>query len=643
MDPSMDEILNGEIENIDNITSSVSEEGIEGDVSVPEASGTAVTQSDEVGIDDVLAMSEEEIDALLSARKSDQESDTSIFAPEAGNFDDLMNSMGDASEKGDIGEINDLFRKEQEEIPVDPQIERLLNNLDNDKLDFEDYSPEDLFENTTPQSPGNKKEKSGGLFSKLFAKKEKADKNKEKSTKKDSKVAKGREEKDKRVEDKEEKKKEKNRKKIKNKEEKSSKDKKNPKANSSKNKKNVQNETEKEIDSLAAINEVEAGSSDFNLQDVDDFSIDDLDNLTEGARQVEDGEIQYSAADLFDHQENENAADPVVANVDMQESSSLGTLSTDTIQEFDAAELDQLLEIRDKDAEVKDPASVDGEKKGLLAKIKEFLTDDEEEVEEETPKKEKKSKKDKGNKKKGADSEDDEEGSSEKDAKKKKEKKPKVKKAKAPKEEDTNAKKYPVKKMLLILFVFLVFGCGFSLIAYLYMGFSTKQKAVAAYEQGDYAVCYQNLYGQRLTESQEILFHKSETNLKMDLAKKNYKKYKTSGEFLKALDHIVQFFYRYDDEVAQARQWNCAEVVQSTRDELEDAMYEDFGITIGQAKEIANMESDYDYTRALMNIVDGIIPSVSDHNSSGSQNPDGQDEHVIPEEQDRVDAPYIEP
>lgn len=596
MDSNLDEILSGENENMEK---------------------TTLSNSDEVGIDDVLAMSEEEIDALLNARKNDDQDGSTIFAPEGSSYGDLMSSMGEASSQGDLGEINDLFRKEQEEIPVDPQIEKLLNNLNSDKLDFEDYSPEDLFEK---KSPKRKKKQKGenGFFSKLFAKKEKAEKKpKDKKKTKETKKTK------------EPKKKEKN-------EEKGRKNTIKESSVNDQDSKLVGSSTNeiKDVDDAAV-------TSDFNLQDVEEFDIEKFSQLQTNPQEVEDGDIMYQTSDLFEHNENSRITPENMlenANIFSQEE------SKGAIQEFDAEELDQLLEIRDREDVPKDNTDESVKKKGLWGKIKDFLTDDEEEVEEEVPKKEKKSKKDKKKGAKKEDSEEGEEGASGKaDKKAKKEKKPKVKKAKAPKEEDENVKKYPVKKMLLILLVFICLGSAFSLIIYLYMGFYTKQKGVEAYEKGEYMECYQNLYGQHLTDSQQVMFHKSEINLKMELAKKNYVKYKANGQELKALDHLVQFFFRYDDTVAEARSWNCAEVVQSTRDSLEDSMYNDFGVTIGRAKEIANMESDYDYTRALLNIVNGLQGETQKPVNSGEPTEEAYSEHIIPEEQDRVETSYIEP
>jgi len=575
MDPNLDELLSEGTDSIDNTEHST------------------LSNSDDIGIDDVLAMSEEEIDQLLSAKKSGENSDQTIFAPTGKNFDELMDSMGEASQKGDLGVINDLLKKEQEEIPVDPSIARLLDNLDNSQLDFEDYSPEDLFDSTSAKKGKQKKAKKEGLFSKLFSKSDKSEDQKKKAAKKD-KV-----------------------KKQKSKKGKADKNVSDDVAKAKQKKDNtplVADDTTVSSDVEGTVVQPDDYSSDFNMQDVEEFDIENLDDVQPDVRSVDDGDIQYQASDLFDH--NSGDSDEQDTDADTQqtpdgENPLIVDVDQGVVQEFDADELDQLLEIRDKEDVPEEGADTVGEKKGLWAKIKDFLADDEEEEEEEAPKKDKKPKKNKKDAKKNEESEDgDEESSAKDDKKKKKEKKPKVKKAKAPKEEDTNAKKYPVKKMLLILLVFIAFGSAFALVSYMYMGHYTKQKGVAAYERGEYAECYQNLYGQHLTESQEIMFHKSEINLKMDLAKKNYIKFKTNGQTLKALDHIVQFFFRYDDTIADARNWNCAEVVQTTKDELEEAMLNDFGISIGKAKEIGNMESDYDYTRALLNIVNELDVSA---------------------------------
>ncbi len=495
---------------------------------------TTSSDADNVSIDEVLSMSEEEINALLDEKKNGAGSSDSRFYADA-SLNDLLASDS-MKDDGNLHQIENLLHKEKEQIPVDKSIENMLNNLSNEKLEFENYDASDLFfDESKEKKKGKKKEKtkkkkvqrsaksgnSGGLLGglkELLSKKK--DSNKKKETKEKTK----------------------------------------------KNVKNTENPT----------------SKNDNLELTGDES-------TELTYESLPEEVDLLEEAQFESQISEDSV----------------------VQELDAAELDSILEVRDSSDEAAEvietlnPAEGESKKKGLIQKIKDLLSEpDEEEEEQEAEKKPKKEKKKKGkgkDKDKGKEEAEDgeEEAAPDKKKKEKKPKKPKIKKAAPP----DNSKKFPVKRMLPILLVFLLIAIAFVTVVTLYMGYNNKKQGVAAYERGDYLECYKTLYGQNLTESQEIMFHKSEINLKMELIKNNYKEYKAQGRLVNALDHLIQFFCGYQKTREEAEKWNCGDVVVTTHDEMVDVMYQDYGISEEKAIEFGNIEDDYDYTRALMDYV----------------------------------------
>lgn len=500
------------------------------------------SNTEEVGIDGVLSMSEEEISALLNEKKYGLDDDDKRVYTNNVTLEELVHNEQEGS---NLGEISSLLQKEKEEIPVDPAIEDMLKGLSDEKLEFTDYENSDLFFENTPDNTHKKKK-----GKKVRVKKEKTPKTKVPKAKAPKAKAQNTKSQKRKTwfSDLFQKKKE---------------------------NKDVQYDTFSREETLNSLDRVENDSDNEPLiQDV----------LSDG---IDTGVQELDPVDIKPH-----------------ETSGERGLDFDGVQEFDPEELDSLLGISPSKGE-QDAKQEPKEKKGLLEKIKDFLSEEEEEDQDTATEEKPSPKKKKGKKgKKENISEEDfpEESKSKKDNKKKtKEKRPKEKKIR--RAADPNEKKFPVKKMLLVLLVFMVIGLGVSVVSSLYLGHYAKQRGVAAYESGNYLECYKNLYGKQMTESQEIMFRRSEINLKMELQKQDYLDYRKDGAFLQGLDHLVQFFFKYDSIYQNAEKWKHTDIVTKTHDELSQWLEEDYGISEEKAKELGAIEDDYDYTRALMGYI----------------------------------------
>lgn len=246
------------------------------------------------------------------------------------------------------------------------------------------------------------------------------------------------------------------------------------------------------------------------------------------------------------------------------------------------------------------------------------------------PKKEKKTKNKKSSKKDDKKTEDEEEEDSKKS--KKKEKKPKEKKVKEKKVKiktvdiDDLDDSEPVSKKKVVSIFFICLMLMFALVAIIvnYSGHANRKLAEEAYESGDYLECYQMLYGQHMDESQEVMFHKSEITLKMDLFWNRYESYDREKNWLEGLNKLVQFVFEYPELHEYATIWNCENVVEATYTNVLNELYEEYRLQEQDALNIANLESDIDYTRELADIVEkkelGILKYPN----------------MLPEEEDRV-------
>ncbi len=253
-----------------------------------------------------------------------------------------------------------------------------------------------------------------------------------------------------------------------------------------------------------------------------------------------------------------------------------------------------------------------------------------EELEAVKPKKEKKSKNKKGSKKADTKSEDGEEEETKKS--KKKEKKPKEKKIKEKKvkiktvdiEDLEDSEPVSKKKVISIFFICIMLMSALVAIIVNYSGHANRKLAEEAYESGDYLECYQMLYGQHMDESQEVMFHKSEIMLKMDLFWNRYESHEQEKNWLEGLNKLIQFVFEYPELHEYATTWNCENVVEATYTNVLNELYEEYRLQEQDALNIANLESDIDYTRELVDIVGkkelGILKYPN----------------MLPEEEDRV-------
>lgn len=320
-------------------------------------------------------------------------------------------------------------------------------------------------------------------------------------------------------------------------------------------------------------------------------------------------------------------------------------------------ELDSIL---DKEAKGKN------RKKGLFSRLLSLLTDEDDEDEErsslklsdenaavldqldaegEGGGKKKKKKKKKDAKAEAQNTEDggEEDEGSDKKAKKKKPKK--EKKAKAPEEDEKPAKKLNIKKVAAVFGLCFTILVAVLIISRLMGAYTVKKEAREAYAAGDYQTAYQDLFGQDLNESDEIIFKKSECILRIRLWLREYEILKEESD-VKALDSLIQTVNRYPGLYQSAEKWNCLDEVEPLYRQMVDALESEYGLSEEEAMEIAMLKSNVDYTRAVYAVVNGLheIHNEEPVEEEPLTRPDDRVEDEIPGESDPgSDAIFVNP
>ena len=224
------------------------------------------------------------------------------------------------------------------------------------------------------------------------------------------------------------------------------------------------------------------------------------------------------------------------------------------------------------------------------------------------PKKEKKSKKKKGKDKDEASENSDSEESEEMDekAKKKKEKKEKREKKKAQKYEviDKPQKKLSKKRVISI------FALCFSIMAFILImlavipGISNVKEARWAFDNADYETCYMNLYGEERSETDELIFRKSEVILRVERSLNSYHNLKQLGMEVEALDALLEGVRTYREVESTATELGVLNRIEPYYEELISNL-EGYGVTQDDMEEIFTYESKVAYTLRLKSIING--------------------------------------
>ncbi len=619
-------------------------EGMEPDVTdqnvtVPEMTATDIDSPIEV--EDTMDMSEDEIEKLLN--QSRQESEAQAAEPaeaeskgisdgnmadntETGSVDDLLGLLN-SSDDADLKDIHDMLDKSDRNEAVDDDIISLLQGIPDDdtvsangeEVDSDNERNmsdiEDLLSDDAEQ-PLSKKEQKAELCRKK--KEEKAAKKQalkeEKAAKKAARIA-------------------------------------------AKKGAAEESDTAPEAEADTEVNAVSAGDVDLQGEtdsqgktdeDIDMGDIDELLGL------VNQGAFDAGASD----------------------SDSTAPADEDSVQASPVSAGEHKAALVDAMAAENKPAK----KKGFFAKILDALT---EEDEEEEPQKEnediqlseenkniieeldknKKKKKKKG--KKNAEAAETPEGEEGEEAAEKPKKTKRKKKEKAPKTEEEaeqpKGSRLSLKKVLPILLVCLTFGACVVVLANISGEYAVKKEGRKAFYDGDYQTCYQNLYGKELTESEQVMFAKSESILCIRLWLREYEMFAEEGKRAEALDSLIQSVNSYPDLHGYAQQWNAGTEVELMYQQLLDILSEQYNLTEEQALEIAAVKKDVDYSIRVYAIANGEAYGSWDNlqpdTSNGASLPAGdaangdsavQDssaevlQDALPGEEDFGNAPFID-
>lgn len=286
------------------------------------------------------------------------------------------------------------------------------------------------------------------------------------------------------------------------------------------------------------------------------------------------------------------------------------------------------------------PEKVSKEKKpGFFSKLINLLTEEEEEPEsesvqdlatdeasgeageasageetlskkEEKKKKKEEKKKKKGKKGKGSDTEgenpDASEGESEQEDPKKKakrEKKERKKQEKLLQKQEKPVKVLSRRKLLVLIAACATLIAGLLSLSIFLPDYADKKMAREAYYIGDYQNVYELLYDKRMNESDQLIFNRAQTVLRLEKKLSSYRNNIAMNREAEAIDALLRGVLCYAD-MPEADEYGVRKEIDAVYQEICSILESAYGINEEEAEEI-NSYDDETYTRRLYSIVNG--------------------------------------
>ncbi|MBP5661073.1 MAG: hypothetical protein J6X08_07075, partial [Lachnospiraceae bacterium] len=259
------------------------------------------------------------------------------------------------------------------------------------------------------------------------------------------------------------------------------------------------------------------------------------------------------------------------------------------------------------------PVDAPAEGTNVTGENKEILEEMDKEGEDDKGKKKKKKKKDKkGKKGKEAegggeggegDEESEEEGGGKKGKKKKKA--PKEKKERKPLELDIDTGKPLSKRNIkLVAVLAATLLLAIILVCSLIPKVIVNSGARKAYYKGDYETTYKSFYGEKkLSDSDRILFTRSEIVLKMLHKYDAYKTYVKIDMAEEALDQLLQAVQNYEPWLYAAEACGATEEFKAAYGKCLNALLTDYGMSEEAAKAVIALPTDEEYSLMVHAIV----------------------------------------
>ncbi len=166
----------------------------------------------------------------------------------------------------------------------------------------------------------------------------------------------------------------------------------------------------------------------------------------------------------------------------------------------------------------------------------------------------------------------------------------------------------------------------------------TNAYARKAYYSGDYETVYTTFFGQKMNESDQLLYGRSEIILKVQHKYMAYSAYSKMDMKTEALDQLLQAVDKYETWLFVAESLGCTEAFKAEYGKILVALNEDFGIDETAARAVLALPTDLEYSlmcEAIANKTEYIDPNAPLPGPfvAPTQEPKVEYQDVLPEEE----------
>lgn len=192
--------------------------------------------------------------------------------------------------------------------------------------------------------------------------------------------------------------------------------------------------------------------------------------------------------------------------------------------------------------------------------------------------------------------------------------------------------------------VSVIFAFCFSILAMILilqtvlLNLSNLNEARWAFDNADYETCYANLYGEELSEEDELIFQKSYVILCVQRKLDSYENFVQMDMGVEALNALFEGVRVYRDMEERANNLGILDRIYGTYQTLYEKLF-GYGLSDSDVEEILNYESKVTYTKRLESIVNGTpfvveeLPADAEDDIAEEEKPQPL-EDVLPQEED---------
>lgn len=132
---------------------------------------------------------------------------------------------------------------------------------------------------------------------------------------------------------------------------------------------------------------------------------------------------------------------------------------------------------------------------------------------------------------------------------------------------------------------------------------SSVRNAESSFEERDYKDAYESLAGVEVSESSQELKEKVRICMQLQHELDAYQNYYEMKMYLESLDSLMKGIRSYDTNKGKAEEFDILGPYNELEGKLANQLYEEFGVSESQARNINSSKSQEEYTSRLENII----------------------------------------